>query len=202
MPGRRIVWSATLLRKGPQPLDRTHLRYAGDETPGGELHCFVLDASASMLGSLAQAKGWLLDSFDRLARARSEVALIRFGGDRAEVLFGPAVPRWWNERWIEPIGGGGGTPLSAGVAAAARLLARAKRAKGAQASQLRVLWLLTDGRTRDMPSKPPGVDRVVVVDCEQARIGHVAHIALGGCERLARAWAAECVRLDEIAPRV
>ena len=194
--GRRIVWGATLLRKGAQRLDKTHLRYAGDEALGGELHCFVLDASASMLASLATAKGWLLDSFDRLARERAEVALIRFGGDRAEVLFGPAVPRWWNERWIEPIGGGGGTPLPAGVAAASRLFAQARRR---DASQRRVLWLLTDGRTSDVPSKPSSVERVVVVDCERGRI---AGVTSGGSERLARIWGAECIHLDEIAQHV
>ncbi|WP_237169974.1 vWA domain-containing protein [Pandoraea faecigallinarum] len=183
----------TLVRKGPHKLDRTHLRYADEQAPGGELHCFLLDGSASMLGSLAQAKGWLLDSFDRLARARAEVALIRFGGDRAQVLFGPAVPRWWNERWIEPIGGGGATPFPAGVAAASRLLDRAKQRR---ASQVRVLWLLTDGRTNDAAPRPAAADRVVVVNCEQGRI------ALGGSERLARAWHAESLRLDDIAQHV
>ncbi|VVE18107.1 magnesium chelatase [Pandoraea anhela] len=185
-------------------MNRTHLRYAVDNAPRGELHVFVLDGSASMLGSLAQAKGWLLDSFDRLARARSDVALIRFGGERAEVLFGPAIPRWWNERWIEPIGGGGGTPLAAGIAAASRLLARAERARGRHASQVKVLWLLTDGRTAETPSRPPALDRAVVIDCEPARLGLgvASLVAPRGCERLARAWDAECIRLDEIAPRV
>ncbi|VVE71941.1 magnesium chelatase [Pandoraea captiosa] len=182
-----------MLRKGPLPLGRTHLRYVEDEAPGGELHCFLLDGSASMLNCLAQAKGWLLDSFDRLARERAEAALIRFGGDRAEVLYGPAVPRWWNERWIEPIGGGGGTPLPAGVASAAHVLDRAKRR---QASQIRVLWVLTDGRVREIPPKPDAADRVVVIDCEPRRAGH---IALGGSERLARAWGGRCVHLDDVA---
>lgn len=142
-----------------------------------------------MLAQLAQAKGWLLDSFDRLARERAEVALIRFGGERAEVLFGPAVPRWWNDRWIAPIGGGGGTPLRAGMAAASRLLDQARRR---DPSQAQVLWVLTDGRLRDAPPRPGVVARVVVVDCERGRI------RLGGSERLARAWGGECVHLDDI----
>ncbi|MFJ2992502.1 VWA domain-containing protein [Pandoraea sp. NPDC087047] len=188
--GPHIAWGPTLACKGARRLDKTHLRFVGHEAASSVLHCFVLDGSASMLASLAQAKGWLLDSFNRLARERSDVALIRFGGDRAEVLFGPAVPRWWNERWIEPIGGGGGTPLPAGVAAATRLLDQARRR---HASQVRVLWVLTDGRLHDIPSRPSAADRVVVVDCERGRI------TLGGSERLALAWGAECVHLDEIA---
>lgn len=180
----------TLVRKGPDTLRKSHLAYVAESAADGVLHCFLLDGSASMLGSLADAKGWLLAAFERFARERSPVALIRFGGEHAQALFGPAVPRWWNERWIAPIGGGGATPLVAGIACAEGLLARARTR---QPAQERVLWVLTDGRTTDCPVRPLAADRVVVVDCERGRV------AWGGIDRLVRAWDAEYLRLDDIA---
>ncbi len=137
---------------------------------------------------LALAKGVLLGYFERLARERAEVALVRFGGGHANVLFGPAVPRWWSERWIHPICGGGGTPLALGMTAAARLLALARRRR---VSQERVLWVLTDGHTRERVAMPSAADRIVVVDCGQGRP------ASQGCRRLAHEWSAVYLRLDE-----
>jgi magnesium chelatase subunit ChlD-like protein len=119
--------------------------------------------------------------------------LICFGGGRADLRFGPAIPRWWNERWIEPIGGGGGTSLSIGIAAAAKLLEQAKRRSPAQS---RVLWVVGDGRTRDRPERPRAADRVVIVDCEQDGRGHTA---LGRWEQLARVWDADYLRSEDIA---
>lgn len=139
---------------------------------------------------LAAAKGLLLDCFRQLARERAQAALIRFGGGGAELLFGPAVPRWWNERWIEPIGGGGGTPLARGVAAAQRLLEQARRRDPVRT---RVLWVLTDGRTREQPPRPPSADHILIVDCETGRA------RLDGCMWLARLWQAQCVPLGALA---
>jgi magnesium chelatase subunit ChlD-like protein len=138
---------------------------------------------------LAMAKGLLVACFDRAAAERAEVALVCFGGAHAEVRFGPAIPRWWNERWLEPIGGGGGTPFALGVNAAARVLDRASRTKP---SQERVLWVFTDARTTDTPAKPLAADRIVFIDCE-----HDTH-ALGRCHELARAWGAACLRPEEL----
>jgi magnesium chelatase subunit ChlD-like protein len=155
------------------------------------LHCFALDCSASMLSGeqLAMAKGLLVACFDRAAAERAEVALVCFGGAHAEVRFGPAIPRWWNERWLEPIGGGGGTPFALGVRTAARVLERAARRMPAQR---RVLWVFTDGRSTDTPAKPSAADRIVFVDCEHHTL------ALGRCHELARAWGAACLRPEEL----
>lgn len=172
-----------------------HLRFITDQRQSGTLHCFVLDCSASMLGGerLSKAKGLILACFDRAAIERAHTALICFGGGRADLRFGPAIPRWWNERWIEPIGGGGGTSLSIGIAAAAKLLEQAKRRSPAQS---RVLWVVGDGRTRDRPERPRAADRVVIVDCEQDGRGHTA---LGRWEQLARVWDADYLRSEDIA---
>ncbi|WP_409371923.1 vWA domain-containing protein, partial [Paraburkholderia sprentiae] len=97
-------------------LRREHLRFVREMPRGGVLHCFVLDCSGSMLAGqrLALAKGLLTTLFDRASAMRAEAALICFGGAGADVRFGPAVPRWWNERWLAPVGGGGGSPLASG----------------------------------------------------------------------------------------
>lgn len=148
-----------------------------------------------MLGGerLSKAKGWVLACFDRAAMERVHAALICFGGGRADLRFGPAIPRWWNERWVEPIGGGGGTSFEIGVAAATKLLDQAKRRNPAQEC---VLWVLGDGRTRDQPTKPRSADRVVIVDCEGSGA------PLGRWERLAREWGAHYLRPEDIAVTV
>jgi len=155
------------------------------------LHCFVLDCSGSMLAGqrLALAKGLLVALFDRASSARADAALVCFGGAGADVRFGPAVPRWWNERWLQPVGGGGGTPLAAGVKKAAQLLERAARRKPAQQ---RWLWVLTDGRSGEVPIRPVDADEVVFVDFERGAI------RLGRCEQLALAWGATWVRPEAL----
>ena len=168
-----------------------HLRFLHEASRGGVMHCFVLDCSGSMLAGqrLALAKGLLVALFDRASAARAEAALICFGGTQADVRFGPAVPRWWNERWLSPVGGGGGTPLAAGVQRAGQLLARSARRKPAQQ---RWLWILTAGRTRELPTRPRDVDEVVFVDFERGAI------RLGRCEVLADAWGARCLTPEQL----
>ena len=139
---------------------------------------------------LAMAKGLVLACFDRAAKDRAQVALICFGGGRADLRFGPAIPRWWNERWVQPIGGGGGTSFSLGVAAAAKLFDRARRQ---QPGVERVLWVFGDGRSRDRPARPDAVDRTVIVDCEQGSI------ALGRWVQLAREWDADYLLAEDMA---
>jgi magnesium chelatase subunit ChlD-like protein len=162
------------------------LRFLPTPRQSGVLHCFVLDCSGSMLAGqrLALAKGLLVALFDHASKARAEAALVCFGGAGVEVRFGPAVPRWWNERWLQPVGGGGGTPLAAGVRQAAQMLAHAARRRPAQQ---RWLWVLTDGRSGDAPGRPEQVDQVVFVDFERGAI------RLGRCAQLAEAWDAACV---------
>ncbi|NIE64529.1 VWA domain-containing protein [Burkholderia sp. Ax-1719] len=189
--GARLAWPATLAAKRGTALRAEHLRYAQRKTGTGALHCFVLDCSASMLahGQLALAKGLLIALFDRARAERVEVALICFGGAQAELRFGPAVPRWWNERWLAPIGGGGGTPLDAGIARASQLLDATARRDPARE---RHLWLFSDGRTTQWPARPRQADHITVVDCE------AANVRLGRCHALAQAWQGECVDVDAL----
>ncbi len=140
-------------------------------------------------GRLARAKGLLLALFDAAARERAEVALIGFGGGGAERRFGPAVPRWWNERWLAPLAGGGGTPLTLGVEAAGAMLAQvARRRPGAP----RCLWLLSDARTDELPARPALADVVRIVDFDDGAV------PLGRAARLAGRWQAECCTPDAL----
>ncbi|KVC16859.1 vWA domain-containing protein [Burkholderia pseudomultivorans] len=184
--GTAVAWPATLAAKRAGPLQAAHLRFRKRAGAPRTLHCFVLDCSASMLSHdrLALAKGLLVAYFDEAARTRAETALICFGGNGATRRFGPAVPRWWNARWLDPVAGGGGTPLADGIAAAAQLLARDARR---DPDKQRWLWVLSDGRTRDTPAKPAAADHVVFVDFDDAAV------RIGQGARLVAAWGAQWV---------
>ncbi|AMM17809.1 magnesium chelatase [Burkholderia sp. PAMC 28687] len=174
----------TLLAKRNQMLDAAHLRFHREEGEASALHCFVLDCSGSMLGGkrLALAKGLVVALFDRAYRERAEVALVCFGGATAEVRREPGAAHWWNDRWLAPIGGGGGTPLALGVRTGANVLLRAARRKP---SQRRILWLLTDGRSAETPARPDSADQIVVVDFKSEAV------SLGRCAKLAESWHAD-----------
>jgi len=186
--GTAIAWPATLAATRGGPLHADHLRFRKRAGTPDALHCFVLDCSASMLSHerLALAKGLIVACFDQAARARMETALICFGGHGVARRFGPAVPRWWNARWLEPVDGGGGTPLADGISAAAQLLARDARRRPAP-DQQRWLWVLSDGRTRETPPKPAAADHVVFVDFDDAAV------RIGQGKRLADAWGAQWI---------
>ncbi|GGD62924.1 vWA domain-containing protein [Caballeronia grimmiae] len=182
---------ATLRAKRAAPFHAAHLRFRRTDGDASALHCFVLDCSGSMLGGerLARAKGMLIALFDRAYRERAEVALVCFGGGRAEVRRQPGAAHWFNERWIAPIGGGGGTPLTLGMASAATVLARAARRRP---DQRRWLWLLTDGRVNERPAAPSFADRIIVVDFDDGLV------RVGGAEALAVSWRAQCVSADAL----
>ncbi|MFM0043461.1 VWA domain-containing protein [Paraburkholderia sediminicola] len=190
-PGKRIAWLPTLTAMRQDALCAEHLRFVREAPRGGVLHCFVLDCSGSMLGGqrLALAKGLLSALFDRASTSRAEAALVCFGGAGADLRFGPAVPRWWNERWLRPVGGGGGTPLASGVRQAAQVLVRSARRKP---TQQRWLWILTDGRSGHQPARPLHADEVIFVDFEREAI------RLGRCRTLADAWGAALFTPEEL----
>jgi magnesium chelatase subunit D len=112
---------------------------------------FVVDASgSSALHRLAEAKGavelLLADCYIR----RDQVALISFGGRGAELLLPPTRSLARAKRNLGSLPGGGGTPLAAGLEAAASL-AESLRRKGQSPSVV----LLTDGHANlDRNGKP------------------------------------------------
>lgn len=103
---------------------------------------FVVDASGSQaLHRLAEAKGavelLLADCYVR----RDRVALVVFRGQGAEVVLPPTRSLVRAKRSLAGLPGGGGTPLAAGVEAAAQLAGSIARR-----GDTPVLVFLTDGR--------------------------------------------------------
>jgi magnesium chelatase subunit D len=113
---------------------------------------FIVDASGSTaLARLAEAKGavelLLADCYIR----RDQVALIAFGGRGTEVLLPPTRSLARAKRSLADLPGGGGTPLAAGIDAAA-VLAQSIRRKG----QTPAIVILTDGRPNLARDGRPG----------------------------------------------
>ncbi len=103
---------------------------------------FVVDASGSAaLHRLAEAKGavemLLADCYVR----RDRVALIAFRGRDAELLLPPTRSLVRAKRGLTALPGGGGTPLAAGLRAAAELTDGVRRRGGTP-----TVVVLTDGR--------------------------------------------------------
>ncbi|MGD8642645.1 MAG: magnesium chelatase subunit D [Chromatiales bacterium] len=103
---------------------------------------FAVDASGSAaLHRLAEAKGavelLLADCYVR----RDQVALIAFRGQEAEMLLPPTRSLVRAKRSLAALPGGGGTPLAAGIEAAAALADLVQRRGGTPS-----VVLLTDGR--------------------------------------------------------
>ncbi|MGO4281018.1 vWA domain-containing protein [Cupriavidus sp. RAF20_2] len=184
VPGARIHWPRTLAAKRQTRLAAEHLRHRRADARAGVLHCVALDCSGSMTQGeqLALAKGVLVRLLERAYQSRADVALVCFAGQQAEVRLAPSRARYWNADWIRPIAGGGGTPLALGVARAGQLLEAQARHRP---MQRRWLWLLTDGRSGELPPRPAWADHVVVVDVERRAV------ALGRCRALATAWDAD-----------
>ncbi|MDJ0821947.1 MAG: magnesium chelatase subunit D [Paracoccaceae bacterium] len=103
---------------------------------------FVVDASgSSAVARMAEAKGAIEMMLAEAYARRDHVALIAFRGDGAELLLPPTRSLVQTKRRLAGLPGGGGTPLAAGLQAAADLAQRAMR-QGLSPS----IALLTDGR--------------------------------------------------------
>jgi magnesium chelatase subunit D len=103
---------------------------------------FALDASgSSALYRLAEAKGAIELLLAECYVRRDQVAVLAFRGAAAEVILPPTRSLVRAKRGLAGLPGGGGTPLAAGLDAAAALALRVRRAGGTP-----VVVLLTDGR--------------------------------------------------------
>ncbi|MFI8480794.1 VWA domain-containing protein [Pseudomonas sp. NPDC078700] len=169
-----------------------HLQFQPQPSGAGQLHCLLLDCSGSMLKrqNLALAKGLLLHWTRKLYKQRSELAVIVFAGGQARVLQKPQRVAAFNERWIEPITGGGGSPVESAVQLVEQVLSQARRRT--QNKQLHV-WLFSDGRYKQLPTRPRLADHCVVVDFE-----HDA-LRLGRAQLIATSWGADYVRAETLA---
>jgi magnesium chelatase subunit D len=189
--GRRVAG----LRVRLVPAD---LREAVREGREGNLVLFAVDASGSMAARqrMRAVKGavlsLLLDAYQR----RDKVGLVTFRGTEAEVALPPTSSVEAAARRLEHLATGGRTPLAAGLARAARVLA-AERLRDPRRRAL--LIVVTDGRATsgsdaDLTRAAAMLAGVasVVVDCD------ASVIRLGLAERLAVLLGANLFRLDEL----
>lgn len=145
--GRARRWWRTQVLGGPPAADRiivhqSDFRLVRFKERSETTTIFVVDASGSAaLHRLAEAKGavelLLADCYVR----RDSVALIAFRGLGAEVLLPPVRSLTRAKRVLAGLPGGGGTPLAAGLDAAADLVELVQRRGDSP-----VVVLLTDAR--------------------------------------------------------
>jgi magnesium chelatase subunit D len=126
---------------------------------------FVVDASGSAaLHRLAETKGavelLLADCYVR----RDSVAVLAFRGRDAQLLLPPTRSLVRAKRSLAQLPGGGGTPLAAGIDAAA-LLAGSIRRRGCTP----LIVLLTDGRANIARDGSPGRPRACADAIDAAR---------------------------------
>lgn len=184
-PGAVPDWPATLRARRAAPLAGDHLRWRQSPGQPQALHVFALDCSASMLesGAFAQAKGLLLQWLRWAYLQRTPVALLCFGAGQVQWRLPPRRAPRCNAGLIEPLHGGGGTPLAQALHAAWALLARRPEPR-------KTLWVLSDFRSPDVlallqQTPPQGIAHVLADGETPARAGQRA---FEGAQRLARAW--------------
>ena len=179
------------------------LREAVREGREGNLVLFAVDASGSMAARqrMRAVKGavlsLLLDAYQR----RDKVGLVTFRGTEAEVALPPTSSVEAAARRLASLATGGRTPLAAGLARAARVLA-AERLRDPRRRAL--LVVVTDGRATSgsdadlaraaalLTGTGLAGTASVVVDCE------ASVLRLGMAERLAVQLGATLFRLDEL----
>ncbi len=194
--GPRAVTCATPARR--VTLGPADLRQAVREGREGNLVLFAVDASGSMAARqrMRAVKGavlsLLLDAYQR----RDKVGLVTFRGAGAELALPPTSSVEAAARRLTSLATGGRTPLAAGLAKAARVLA-AERLRDPRRRAL--LVVVTDGRATsgsdaDLTRAAAMLAGVasVVVDCE------ASILRLGLAERLAVRLGATLFRLDEL----
>ncbi|KWV90892.1 magnesium chelatase subunit D [Erythrobacter sp. YT30] len=128
------------------------LRIRRFEEKSARVTIFAVDASGSAAAArLAEAKGAVELMLAQAYVTRSEVALIAFRGESAELLLPPTRSLTRARRALAELPGGGGTPLAMGLNAA-RETAEAVIARGRTASVI----VLTDGRANIAADGTPG----------------------------------------------
>lgn len=125
------------------------------------LNLYLIDCSYSMLqsGALSIGKGILLAMIDQAYRNRQRVAIIEFGGHAARITVKPQRGNWKNAQWIDPIAGGGGTPLANAVNQANELIKQ-------HLDDDIHFFLMTDGLVPHIPSPPKKAAHIIVIDLE------------------------------------
>jgi magnesium chelatase subunit D len=136
----------------PIIMRKEDLRIRRFEERAARVTIFAVDASGSAAAArLSEAKGAVELMLAQAYVTRSEVALISFRGNTAEVLLPPTRSLTRAKRALSELPGGGGTPLAMGLNAA-RECAEGVISKGRSAA----LVILTDGRANITAAGQPG----------------------------------------------
>jgi magnesium chelatase subunit D len=180
-------------------LRRADLREHVREGREGNLVVFCVDASGSMGARqrMAAVKGAVLSLLRDAYQRRDRLALIAFRGAGAELVLPPTSSAAAAAERLRLLATGGRTPLAAGLARAGELIA-AERLRDPLRRPL--LVVVSDGRANAggdplaaaHPLAASGV-AALVVDSEEGPL------RLGLAGELARALAAPCIRLEELA---
>jgi magnesium chelatase subunit D len=163
--GARLHLIETLRAAAPwQMLRRKHDNRPGIRVRSGDFRIrrfaersestliFVVDASGSAaVERLAETKGAVELLLAEAYVRRTQVALIAFRGDGAEMILPPTRSLVRAKKCLADMVGGGGTPLAAGVQAG-QALAEAQRGQG----RTPFLILMTDGRANIARDGAPG----------------------------------------------
>ena len=135
-----------------RPEDFRIVRY---RQPTESTTIFAVDASGSAaLERLAEAKGAVELLLAEAYVRRDRVALVAFRGQAAELVLPPTRSLVRAKRSLAGLPGGGGTPLAAGLDAAADIALTVRRGGGTP-----VVVLLTDGRANIDRAGAPGRTR-------------------------------------------
>jgi magnesium chelatase subunit D len=155
-----VPWQAVRRRElgqaqaadAPIIMRKEDLRIRRFEERAARVTIFAVDASGSAAAArLAEAKGAVELMLGQAYVTRSEVALVAFRGESAELLLPPTRSLTRARRSLAELPGGGGTPLALGLNAA-REVAEAVIARGRSAA----LVILTDGRANIAADGSPG----------------------------------------------
>ncbi|MEL6375368.1 MAG: magnesium chelatase subunit D [Pseudomonadota bacterium] len=153
-----VPWQAVRRREtnaapdAPIQMRKGDLRVRRFEDKATRVTIFAVDASGSAAAArLAEAKGAVELMLAQAYVTRSEVALVAFRAEHAELLLPPTRSLTRARRALSELPGGGGTPLALGLDAA-RECADAVAARGRTPS----LVVLTDGRANIDRDGQPG----------------------------------------------
>ncbi|MES2860644.1 MAG: magnesium chelatase subunit D [Pseudomonadota bacterium] len=141
-PWQRLRDAAPGATRGPLRVRRDDFRIRRYEQRSESTVIFVVDASGSAaLQRLAETKGAVELLLAEAYVRRTQVALIAFRGDAAQLLLPPTRSLARARRQLAELAGGGATPLASALETAAAL-GVAERAKG----RTPLLVIMTDGR--------------------------------------------------------
>jgi len=184
---------------GPLRVTAGDLREKVRQGREGNLVLFVVDASGSMAARrrMTAVKGAVLSLLLDAYRRRDRVGLVTFRGDGAQVALPPTTSVDLAARLLAELPTGGRTPLAAGLARAAEVVAvEAVR----DPSRRPLLVVVTDGRRTAGPDPRPVAGALaargvaaVVVDTEDGVV------RLGMAGELAAALGAPWLRVEQLA---